>query len=327
MSLSGAIFETFRTIAQAARYFPGPRQCAKEAAWILASNSETAQLLRKMRGSAEGVSAMWPTYYSAAQIKRFQNRKQQENDSKSLQIFAGGTAIGSKGIALALHALRDAGANGIRFEYTIASDGPEAAYLRRLIRALGLEGRVRLVRALRGEEYIAQLHASDCFLLPSFRENLGLTMIEAMLAGAVPVVADTSAPGEIVTNDCGIKVPVTSAGEMVSAIADAITRLARDRRLVTRLGHEAPLRAMEIVSERRYLTDLETAYCLAIRNHCDRLVTTSERQRPWRSPSQFAIARQLLPSQTRPRRLSASAGVTLEPPVAKNVVEKECIVL
>jgi glycosyltransferase involved in cell wall biosynthesis len=263
LSIAGIAFEALRGLSQVAARLRGPRRCAREAAWILASNSETADLLRTMRGSADAVSAMWPTYFPANRIAEFRRRTKVRKTDGILRLFAGGTAIGSKGLALALRGLRIAAERGVRFKYTIAGYGPEHSYLCRLSKKLGIEEHVRFIPPLAGTDYFNELAASDCFLLPSFRENLGITMLEAMIAEAVPIVADISAPGEIVTANCGIKLPLTSASDMVWAIADAIEWLAAnpDRKLV--LAAKARVRALQVVSREEYEMRIENVYQVA----------------------------------------------------------------
>jgi glycosyltransferase involved in cell wall biosynthesis len=264
MSFPGMAFEALRKIAQFAMYLPGPRRCAREAAWVLASNAETAELLTRMRGSSEGVSSMWPTYFSKMRVARFTTAKLRRATGEPLRLFAGGTALGSKGLGLALRGLRCAANRGVPFLYTIACDGPERPHLQRLTNKLHLDSHLRIVRNYTGGEYVAQLQASDCFLLPSFRENLGLTMIEAMMAGAVPIVADISAPGEVVTSECGIKIPVTSSDEMAAAIGEAVERLFADPGRAEILAKNASSRAQEIVNSMRYEDSIQASYRSAL---------------------------------------------------------------
>jgi hypothetical protein len=267
MSLSGIFFETLRGIAQLGVYLPGPRRCAREAACVLASNREATDLLKRLRRSSAGLSTMWPTYFSSEQIVKFAEPKPRRKTRGPLRVFAGGTALGSKGVALALHGLRCVADRHVSFIYTVACEGPECAYLLELRNALGLNAHVQFVKKYTASAYVQELQRSDCYLLPSFRENLGLTLIEAMMAGAVPIVADISAPGEIVTAQCGIKVPVTSPAGMISAIANAVETLAKNAELLYQLGKRAAARAREVMSASLYQQRIETAYRVALREH------------------------------------------------------------
>ncbi len=66
------------------------------------------------------------------------------------------------------------------------------------------------------------LHRSHVYFLPSFRESTPVTLLESYLAGCYPIVADTSAQGEIVRRAGGRAVPVESPAQVVRDLADAV---------------------------------------------------------------------------------------------------------
>jgi glycosyltransferase involved in cell wall biosynthesis len=114
-------------------------------------------------------------------------------------------------------------------------DGLPAVY--DAIRAGGLDGRVVLTGAVL--EVLPYLHAADVFALPSEREGLSNSLIEALACG-VPGVAPTSAEGDqAIDESCGIVPPDDSA----AALAGALGGLARDAELRRRLAANAPGRA------------------------------------------------------------------------------------
>ena len=121
---------------------------------------------------------------------------------------------GRKGVALALEALARVKTKGVNFQYRVGNIGPEVGHLRRLALRLGLASEILFAPPLSGEAYQKELGATHIYLLPSFRESSGLTMMEAMLAGCVPVVADCGGPGFVVTDECGFKVPVSGHRRM-----------------------------------------------------------------------------------------------------------------
>jgi len=169
-----------------------------------------------------------PTFFNSDQIALFRLDAAAKQPAVPLRCFAGGNMIGSKGLIFALDAIRRAKQHGVDIHFLIASGGPEIPYLRKAARRMGLESNVEFHSGFAGAAYREQLHLAHVFLLPSFRENAPGTILEAMLAGCVPVIVDASAQGDIVTKDCGYKVPVGSACEISEGISEALIDLSHN---------------------------------------------------------------------------------------------------
>lgn len=111
-------------------------------------------------------------------------------------------------------------------EWPQTGDAPQRAYMERLrarITSAGLSDRVTIVGSVETpEEWLLR---SSIFVLPSEAEGLPNALLEAMAAGAVPVVSDLPALREVVEDHRnGIVVPERSA----QAWAEAIRSLLRD---------------------------------------------------------------------------------------------------
>lgn len=133
----------------------------------------------------------------------------------------------------ALHRMRDLP----NWRATIAGDGNvEAA--RAKAKELGLEDRVDLPGWV-GPEQVAQLIAgADILVLPSFAENLPLSIIEGMASGLTIVATPVGAVGDIIADgETGLLV---EPGD-VDGLTEALTRAVTDGALRKRLG-EAALR-------------------------------------------------------------------------------------
>ena len=263
MSASGRVFEASRSLGRYGRFSPALKQCATNAAWVLASNAETLQALSLMRGTLDGVSVLSPGFFTAEQLAR-SIPLGTRGPRKELTIFAGGSIIGSKGYPLALHALREAKARGLKFRFTIAGSGPETKHVSALVERLELP-EVSIIDALSGEAYRQALSDSDVYLLPSFRENIGLTMMEAMLQGVVPIVLDRSAPGEIVTEECGVKIRVQDSRQIISDIADALVSLVEDQTTLRVKREAAVQRIKRDFSEENYRRSVGEIYERVVR--------------------------------------------------------------
>lgn len=78
----------------------------------------------------------------------------------------------------------------------IVGQGPMESELRQLAITLGIEKHVEFVGFV--PDVVDELIRAKCFVLTSRSEGLSLAMIEAMLAGAVPVVADVGDLSDLV---------------------------------------------------------------------------------------------------------------------------------
>ena len=236
----------------ASRFSPAVRASLRRASHVFAANPETERLAVAVRGSGDSVSQLLPGFFSENKIHDFARFAAGKNLAGPLHLFAGGNMEGRKGVALALKALALAKKNGVNFQYRLAGQGPEIGHLKQLTVRLGLEREVAFADSLTGEAYQRELGATHVFLLPSFRESAGLTMMEAMLAGAVPVVADGGGPGFIVTEATGYKIPTGSPKQMVNQIAETIILIDRNREIIREKGRAASQRIATGFSEENY---------------------------------------------------------------------------
>lgn len=85
-------------------------------------------------------------------------------------------------------------------------------------------------------------------------------MVDAMLHHTAPIVLDTSAPGEIVTPECGWKIPVSRNEAIIENLATAIMAAHTDRDLLARKCHAARKRILSSYSKDRYLDHIDMAY-------------------------------------------------------------------
>lgn len=101
-----------------------------------------------------------------------------------------GRLIELKGVDVVIRALACSGGNATLL---IAGDGPEERRLRRLVRELHLDGRVRFLGAIAHDDLARYYNAADITLLASSREGMPNVVLESLACGT-PVVA-TAAGG------------------------------------------------------------------------------------------------------------------------------------
>jgi glycosyltransferase involved in cell wall biosynthesis len=136
---------------------------------------------------------------------------------------------------------------------TIAGDGEvEAARVRTA--ELDLAERITLPGWVGPDEVASLIASADILVLPSFAENLPVSVIEGMAAGLAVVTTPVGAVEDIITNEqSGLLVP---PGD-VAALTEALTRLVENPALRARLGAAA----MAVHRERLDLAPFVGAIC------------------------------------------------------------------
>ncbi len=99
------------------------------------------------------------------------------------------------------------------------------------------------------------LWASDVLALPSFREGMPNSLLEAMACGLPVIAPPSAAPAELIDPEIGLFPPTNEPGELLAALGE----LARDAHLRTSMGHAGRAHAFGYDIERVVL-EYETLY-------------------------------------------------------------------
>lgn len=217
-----------------------------------AEDAATARRLRLCKGPIEAIgNGVDPErFHPAADDGRAALRRALETPEDAVVVLMTGRLVAEKGYPELFEAMRSVGAvlwvAGERLKSERA-DVIDAA----LATVEGdplLESRIRLLghRADMPELY----RAADLFVLPSHREGMPRSIVEAMMTG-LPVVA-TDIRGsreEVVEGETGFLVPVGDA----ASLGRALDKLVRDRSLRARLGEAGLKRARALFDERKVI--------------------------------------------------------------------------
>ena len=261
LSPVAAAFELARKTSNlVSRLSPKVRRSIRGAAHIFAITQESEQLMKTIRGSGAGISRLSPGFYSAARMAEFSRFVLGKNTAGVLRLYAAGNLGGQKCIALAFQALSRVKKRGIDFRYHLGSSGPEIPHLKKLATRLGLSKEIVFGGTMSREDYQQELGKTHIYLLPSMRETVGLTMLEAMMAGCVPIVADNGGPRFAVAEDCGYRISISSPGRMADEIASIIVAIDRDRKIISEKGAIASKRVATYFTEENYLQTVNAVY-------------------------------------------------------------------
>jgi glycosyltransferase involved in cell wall biosynthesis/ribosomal protein S18 acetylase RimI-like enzyme len=191
-------------------------------------------------------------------------RRQLGASEGDLLILSAGRLAADKGLQYLLEAAAIlARGSGPSLRVVIAGDGPARASLERLARDFGVSD---IVTFLGFREDIAELlAASDLVVLPSLREGLSISLLEAMAAGK-PIIATSIGSQRELASQAEMALLVPPANS--AALAGAIQRLASDPALIARLAAAARSLFEDRYTEDRmlksyrqlYLRLLETKY-------------------------------------------------------------------
>lgn len=265
LSIRSAAFEVARSLSnRQASHSSALRDCARNSSAVIASNRETFDKLLVLRDTSDGMHQLFPTFFTDQQIAVFRCDPADKPPADPICLFSGGNIIGSKGLIFALEGLRVAAQQGIKWRLTVGGYGPEVPFLKRKARAFGIGKWIDFHMGFSGEDYIAKLKESHVFILPSFRENAGITMLEAMLAACVPVIIDASAQAGVVNESCGFKIPVGKAADVSASLANAVIRLAQNPQRRMEMGCAASGLVANSFREDSYVRNIVDIYAVAL---------------------------------------------------------------
>lgn len=217
---------------------PGREAMFGAASAILAGSRHTAGEIPARHGDK--------TLYlpeNAIDPARFNKRAAQDLSGPLRACFIG-RMVPYKGGDMLLEAAAPFLASG-RLRLDMVGDGPMRADLEARARKLGVAEAVTFHGEVRHAAVQDIAVRANLLTFPSIREFGGGVVLEAMALGVVPVVVDYAGPGELVTPDTGLKVPIGTRAGIVADLRDTLGRVIADPSDLPRLADRARARALE----------------------------------------------------------------------------------
>jgi len=215
------------------------------AAAVLAANREVARDLRAAFG--EPAAVQLETGIEAVRS----TPRPRRDPGQPLKIIWPGRLRSWKALPLLLHAVAKA-PNRDAFTLRVLGEGPCRGRWERLARRLGLGAHVEWVG---WPEYPGQLEHyewADVMAFTSLRDTSGTGLLEALAGGAPIVGVDHQGAADVMTDECAIRIPVTTPESTIAAFRAALVRLAGDGELLHQLSQGAMERAREFSWARQW---------------------------------------------------------------------------
>ncbi len=234
----GAVLEGCRSVVNwlQLRLSPRVRRAARKAACFLAANSQVKRDFERVHGIKATV--LLETGLSEVTPAKALNLK----PHRPLRLLWSGDFKHHKALHLLLWALsrlpRD-----MPYELRILGKGPLKVRWQQLSRRLGVEDRCRWLGWLTLEEAMAHYEWANVLVFTSLRDTSGNVVLEALSYGVPVICLDHQGVGDIVTSECGVKIPVTTPERVIAGLEEAINALAADKERLHTLARGALARA------------------------------------------------------------------------------------
>lgn len=228
----GKLYEMLRDgLRLLGEHDPFVRLTADRSGIAYATTADTADRLKQM--GCPSVKIHSQVGISPEEVHHFVQHSQ--HNQETVRLISIGRLLHWKGFHLGLKAFAQAQLPP-PVEYWIVGQGVEETRLRLLATQLGIAAQVRFLPEIPRSQLFATLATSLALIHPSLHESGGFVCLEAMALGCPVVCLDLGGPAIQVTAETGMKIPAHTPQQVVSDLAEAMTRLVSDPDLRSRLG-------------------------------------------------------------------------------------------
>lgn len=198
-----------------------------EASCIIATSMQEANAVRKL-----GITAPIAIIPNGIEMNVFPSKVVHTHRDKKIVLFLS-RVNPIKGLEVLIEAWSKLPVElSQRWELHIAGNSDPADYVKKLegqISMLGLNEKIKLLGPITGEAKMQKYMNSDLFVLPTFNENFGNVVAEAMMCEC-PAITTTNAPWEVLKEDnCGWWIDL-SLNNLVKTLVEAMS-LSDEQRL------------------------------------------------------------------------------------------------
>ncbi|HZW39128.1 MAG TPA: glycosyltransferase family 4 protein [Ignavibacteriaceae bacterium] len=182
----------------------------------------------------------------AATYSSLKNRAANNNKCLPLKAVWCGELIQRKSLDIILYAINSAPELKDKIVLKVIGAGPLEQYYKSLTETLELGNNVEWIGKVDRNVVFDIMNDSDLLVHSSYREATSHVVPEALSHGLPVVCHDINGMSIAVTNECGIKIPLTSPEKSIEGFKEALIKLANNHVELNRLKIGAIKRAKEL---------------------------------------------------------------------------------
>lgn len=168
----------------------------------------------------------------------FQTKERERIDTRLVKFSSSGRHISSKALPIALRALAKL-PDRHSWHFDIIGSGPMTTRWKRLAKKLGIADNCTWHGWLSQTQATKVVAHSDVFLFTSLYEGTPHAVMEALSVGIPVVCFDLCGQKDVVTKECGSKIPAICPKEAVQDFGSAIEKLVENKTLLNELSQGA----------------------------------------------------------------------------------------
>lgn len=226
-------------------YHKRVKAALKRADGFVTSTSDTRDAFMRVHGKESVVISDTGPPIKNAPSPRIHTYK----GDRPLRLVWSGIHLSRKALPLVLKALSIMPKN-LEWHLDILGYGAMTKKWKRLSLQLEIDEQCKWHGWLKRDKAIEIMSSADIFVFPSLHEGMPTVVIEALSMGLPVICLDHCGQGDAVTEDCGIKIPVTNPSQVIRNIASSVSYLIAHNDELERLSNGALLRASEFTWEK-----------------------------------------------------------------------------
>ncbi|MBU4186198.1 MAG: glycosyltransferase [Proteobacteria bacterium] len=214
------------------------KAAARAGTGLIAATSDTAKSIQKFWQKDSHI--ICEVGLSATKTTSFSKRE----DNEPLRLVWSGLHIPLKGLPILLKALVFI-PSSINWRLDILGEGRETGRWKQMAMKLGIAERCNWHGWVPRDESLKTMRHGHVFVVSSLQDLTSTVILEALALGLPVICLDHCGFADVVTPECGIKVPVTYPKKVIEDMSLAIQRIADNESLRQQMAAAALNRAAE----------------------------------------------------------------------------------